>query len=427
VNVGDVIDGKYELVRMLGEGGMGRVFAARHTVLGAMVAIKILKRGAVNDSDVARRFLREARAAVRLRSEHVAKVIDVGQLPGGEPFMVMELLEGTDLATLLRSGAFPPDRAARCVIEACDGIGEAHRHGIIHRDVKPSNLFLTTLAGGATIIKVLDFGIATAADDDVDRGMTTTSSLLGSPMYMSPEQLRSSKQVDARSDVWSLGVTLYELVSGKHPFGGPTFTALSIAIAIEPHVPLTDAPPELVAIVERCLAKEPEDRYATVAELADALSRFVVAAGGTTAELSGEYRPRRAATARRRRLWPVLVSVCVVGGAGVVALAMTRGEATPRPRVAAPVAPAVAIPDAGVAYSPPVDAAEPPPVADAEPARAAPRPRHTAKRPATSESTAAAAPPAPVPAPAPPITAPPPVDAAPAPARCKPSDVRCGL
>jgi eukaryotic-like serine/threonine-protein kinase len=416
VNVGDVIDGKYELVRMLGEGGMGRVFGARHAVLGSAVAIKILKRAA-EQPDVARRFLREARAAVRLHSDHVARVIDVGQLATGEPFMVMELLEGTDLATQLRRGPLPTDRALRYLIEACDGVAEAHRHGITHRDLKPSNLFLATRPGGASVIKVLDFGIATAATDDVDHGVTTTSALLGSPAYMSPEQLRSSKHVDPRSDVWSLGVTLYELLAGKHPFGGPTFTALSIAIATEPHPPLAGVSPELAAIVDRCLEKEPRDRYAGAAELGDALARFAVAASGTTAQLSAEYRPPVA----RRRAWPAVAMVCAIASAGIVVFVM-RADGDPPPSREVEAPPVRAVPaDAAIAVdaeervaAPAVDAAAPDAAVRAASRRAAVRPVPV---------DAAVAPEPVVVTPAPP---PPPVPDA-APRGCKPSDVRCGL
>ncbi len=269
---GEVIDGKYQIEAELGEGGMGRVLAASHLALGNAVAIKVLKSEALRLPDVPRRFMREARAAGRLRNEHVVRVTDVGVLPTGEPYMVMEMLHGIDLATMLEQGPLPPQAAAEYLVQACEGLAEAHAMGMVHRDIKPANLFVTRRSNGSALVKLLDFGIATAAIGDIDHKLTTTAAVIGSPSYMSPEQLRAARDVDARSDIWSLGVTLYELLSGEQPFLAPTITALTLKIVAEPHVPLRNVPPALAAIVDRCLAKQREERFASVAELATALA-----------------------------------------------------------------------------------------------------------------------------------------------------------
>lgn len=295
--VSETFAGKYRLDALIGEGGMGRVYSATHLRLGTSVAIKVLKADAMVVDEVVQRFIREARAASRLQSRHVCRVHDVDQLATGEPYMVMELLRGVDLHRLVRTrGRLSVERAVGYVLEACEALGEAHALGMVHRDIKPANLFLVEPANGEQHIKVLDFGIATRAKGETDGGLTRTASVMGSPNYMSPEQLRSAKDVDARSDIWALGVTLYELVSGGQPFAGDTFSALSIAIATDPHAPLSGVHPQLVSVIDRCLAKRPSDRYATVSEFADALSVLTPAGPSSSARVARALAPGLAAT-----------------------------------------------------------------------------------------------------------------------------------
>ncbi len=233
---GDVLGGKYVVERLIAEGGMGAVFEARHTRLGHRVAIKLLQPYTRIVPQIGDRFEREARAAAQIRSRNVARVIDVETLPDGAPFMVMELLEGHDLeAEIGTRGTIPPVEAVNYALEACAGMAEAHRLGIIHRDLKPANLFLS-MEGGERVLKVLDFGISKLTAD-VDLKMTSTNSVLGTPLYMSPEQVRSAKHVDARSDIWSLGIILYEMLSGTVPFLGETANAVAASIVADEAVP----------------------------------------------------------------------------------------------------------------------------------------------------------------------------------------------
>lgn len=272
---GDVIDGKYRVEAQLGEGGMGTVIAATHLHLENTVAIKVLKLEATKHKEAALRFKREAKAASRLRSEHVVKVSDVGQMPNGAAYMVMEMLYGEDVATQLKRGPLPIATAVDYIIQACEGLAEAHGLGMIHRDVKPANLFVTRRPNGAPLVKLVDFGIATAGYGEVDHKLTTTQSVMGSPTYMSPEQLRAARDVDARSDIWSLGVTLYEMLCARQPFEGPTLTALTLKIVGDAHPRIPGAPPELHMVIDRCLAKDREARFGNVGELAQALAPFL--------------------------------------------------------------------------------------------------------------------------------------------------------
>lgn len=275
---GSLLAGKYRVERVLGEGGMGIVVAAYHEALDQRVALKVLRLVNADRRDVVERFLREARNAVRLRSQHVARVIDVGTIEGGLPFIVLEYLEGADLDALVRTGGpMPYPRAIAMGLQACEAVAEAHALGIIHRDLKPHNLFLTTGVGGMDLLKVLDFGIAKSMAFS-EGAMTRSNSSVGSPLYMSPEQMRSPRDVDARTDIWSLGVTLYEIIAGTPPFDAESFPELVLRVQDGRFPPLSsvrpDVPIGLSDAIGRCLARDPADRHADVAALATALEPF---------------------------------------------------------------------------------------------------------------------------------------------------------
>jgi len=276
VRVGDLLASKYRVERVLGEGGMGQVVAARHEQLGVLFALKLMLPSVVADETLRERFLREARAAASLRSENVARVTDFGVLTEGTPYIVMEYLEGMDLMGLLTArGTLPPAEAVGYVLQTCKAMDEAHRNGIVHRDLKPQNLFLTTRADGTPLVKVLDFGISKLVGPHAGPSMTLSAMMMGSPLYMSPEQLRSAKNVDARTDIYSLGVILYQLLCGRPPVEAETFGELAERVFGGVIAPLRSLAPRvsapLEAVVMRCLAKKPEDRFASVAELATAL------------------------------------------------------------------------------------------------------------------------------------------------------------
>ncbi len=276
---GDVILGKYRVERVIGLGGMGAVVSARHLQLEERVAIKFLLPAMLSNEEVVQRFLREAKAAIRIRSEHCVRVLDVGTLETGAPYMVMEYLEGQDLAAVVETNArLPIADVIDWVLQASEALAEAHALGIVHRDLKPANLFLTRRADGTPSVKVLDFGISKQATSGIDAGVTKTQAVLGSPRYMSPEQMRSTKDVDARADVWALGAVIHELVSGHPPFDADTMTALCAAILQDPPRSMLatrpDTPPQLEAVVRGALEKDRNRRFANVAQLAAALAPF---------------------------------------------------------------------------------------------------------------------------------------------------------
>jgi eukaryotic-like serine/threonine-protein kinase len=268
--------------RVLGAGGMGVVVAAHHIGLDEKVAIKFLLPEMLSNAEAVSRFSREARNAVKIKGEHMARVFDVGTLETGAPYMVMEFLEGGDLHHWLRErGPLPFEEAVDFVLQTCEVIAEAHSLGIIHRDLKPANLFCVRRADGRLSVKVLDFGISKVTrlgGSLPNLGMTSTGALMGSPFYMSPEQMESSNTVDARTDIWALGVIIQELVTGKVPFPGDSLLEVARKVAGRAAPPLRefrpDAPEGLQTVVSRCLEKDRERRYRNVAELAMALLPF---------------------------------------------------------------------------------------------------------------------------------------------------------
>jgi serine/threonine-protein kinase len=278
VRIGEVLAGKYRVERVLGTGGMGVVVAARHLELGQRVALKLLLPEGLDDAATVERFAREARAAARLESEHAVRVLDVGRLKDGAPFLVMEYLDGEDLGALLdRVGRVEISEAVDLVLQAMEAIAEAHGIGIVHRDIKPRNLFLTRRRDGRRIVKVLDFGLAKVLRTN-DPKLTATSTVMGSPQYMSPEQMKGAGDVGLATDVWSLGVCLYELIAGRVPFDGATMPELFAAVLTDAPAPLEavrpDVPVELARAVHRCLEKDAKLRTESVAELARAIEPF---------------------------------------------------------------------------------------------------------------------------------------------------------
>jgi hypothetical protein len=264
---GTVLLGKYRVDSVIGQGGMGQVVKAWHLGLDEEVAIKMLRDDVAMADETIARFIREAQATAKLKSEHIARIIDVGRFGDGKPYLVMEFLEGQDVGQLIaEQGRLQPSLAIDLVIQVCEALAEAHSLGIVHRDIKPTNLFLTSRPDGSVLLKILDFGISKSPAGS-ELSLTQTWSLLGSPAYMSPEQMRSARHVDARTDVWSLGAVLYEAIEGHLPFQAESFSEMCVMVAVDPPAPMTATPPALVPIIERCLAKNPGERYASVADL----------------------------------------------------------------------------------------------------------------------------------------------------------------
>ena len=274
-NPGDIFLERYRIERVLGAGAMGIVIAAVHLGLAQRVAIKFMLPGKAPEEQH-QRFLREARACAALKTPHATKVIDVGTTPEGAPYMVMEYLDGRDLAAELAArGPLPFDEAVELILQACEAIAEAHAAGIVHRDIKPANMFIARDQEGVPCVKVLDFGISKVS---TSLALTTDVQTLGSPLYMSPEQMNSSKDVDARTDVWAIGASLYELVAGKTPFHATKLEELCTRVYFKPPTPLSthrsDIPPGFEGVLFQCFEKERERRYPNVAALAAALAPF---------------------------------------------------------------------------------------------------------------------------------------------------------
>ena len=354
VEIGAVLAGRYRIDRVLGQGGMGIVVQAMHLQLHTPVAMKFLLPEVLGNQQVVQRFLREAQAAVRLRSEHVARVIDVGTLETGAPYMVLEYLDGCDLANFPRA-QLSVGGVVDLMLQACEALAEAHSLGIVHRDIKPANFFIIRGPDGSPQLKVLDFGISKAPS--AQGNLTATQSVMGTPAYMSPEQMRSSRDVDHRSDIWALGIVLYELLQGMPPFGGETFSSMVLKVVNDPLPRLTvRLPGDLDAIVYRCLEKDPARRYQNIAELAQALAAY--AQSETQAAISVQRTssimgtsPSRpvidpgtgqrkvpstisgAAGARTmppgKRRWPIFASLGVVAAiVGIAIVASTGGGST---------------------------------------------------------------------------------------------------
>ena len=280
---------------------MGIVLAARHRDLDQRVAIKCLLPEIAQRGVAAERFRREARAVASMRSEHICRVLDVGTLSDGIPFMIMEYLDGCDLSQELeRRERLPYREAVAYVLQACEALSEAHHAGIIHRDLKPANLFLEQRGPGARRVKVLDFGVSKSLlEAQKSQALTQTANLVGSPLYMSPEQLESSRDVDARADIWGLGVVLYELIRGQPPFTAASIPQLIASVINERPKKFPDeleVPPELEAVIMRMLAKDRRERYSSIEEVLDQLAPYAAmpASAYRTTQLGVSDRPRSA-------------------------------------------------------------------------------------------------------------------------------------
>ncbi len=281
VDVGEVVADKYRIEGELGRGGMGVVFKAVIIDSNELVALKFMTPEGGLKTDLVARFVREGKAAMRLEGEHVAKVLDTGALDDGTPFIAMEFLRGEDLFDYVeRRGALPVEQAARLVLQACVAMAEAHFAGVIHRDLKPHNLFVVG-SGDDASIKVLDFGLSKLLDDD-GAFMTGTNDALGSPLFMSPEQMRSSRDVDVRTDIWALGAVLYYAVTGDTPFRRGKLPDVIMRVMSKPYTPIPaelNVPAELAALIDRCLTKLVDPRPAHVGEVADVLAPFAGPSG----------------------------------------------------------------------------------------------------------------------------------------------------
>ena len=389
VRQGDVLDGKYRVDSVLGIGGMGAVLAATHLQLAQRVAIKLLLSTRNDKDEIERlhRLLNEARVVAKMKSQHIARVLDVGTLDSGGPYMVMELLEGSDLERHLEErGALPVDMAVDYVLQACEAVAEAHHLGVVHRDLKPSNLFLTRSVDKRPMIKVLDFGLSKSVrGDKSSASITRPLEIVGTPSYMSPEQLRSTRDVDERTDIWSLGVILYELVSGTLPFDNTSIPDLCAAIVRDPPKPISrHLPTGIVDTIERCLKKNPDERFKDIAELAKALAPFAPddeqseRIARVRQETSPDLVAPEARTSQRLAAYPhnvieedddleeeppkkggsrfgILVAILLVaaGGAGAGFLFIEVATRVPKP--------------ATQAQAPPIVTAEPPPPASSPP------------------------------------------------------------
>jgi serine/threonine-protein kinase len=371
VQPGDVIAGKYRIEGIIGRGGMSVVYQATHLQLGQQVALKVLSAEALHLPEYILRLKREACAVSRIRSEHVTRVHDIGELEAeggipGVPYLVMEYLSGLDLAAVLsRRGALPVGLAVECIMQACEALAEAHALGIVHRDLKPANLFLTEGVDGSPCVKVLDFGISRMSTCHGLPSLTDPGTVLGTPSYMAPEQMEAADSIDARSDIWGLGIILYELLAGKPPYGGDSLPQIFIHIMRsrppKPSLVRTDVPPAVDAIVARCLAIEPSDRFQSVADLARALSKVGTPRERTSAQrvarvfekcsaeagasmseplalLRGLERLWRRHRSALRKVAAALASAGILGAASVFGMLAARGAVDARARGVQPAA-----------------------------------------------------------------------------------------
>lgn len=286
---GEVIAGKYLVEGVLGTGGMSVVLSAVHQALGQRVAIKVMTSSAAHSKDSLARFSREAKTASAIQNDHAVRILDIGRLETGTPYMAMEYLVGTNLADLVeKRGGLPVTESVDYVLQACEVIAEAHALGIIHRDMKPSNLFLAHKPNAPATIKVLDFGISKTEWSTADLNLTATTDVMGTPAYMSPEQVRSAKNADHRTDIWGVGAVLYELLTGQPPFWAENLPSLCAKILVDPPVPAaslrSDVPPDLDMVIQWSMQKDPSQRPQSIADFARELMPFASTNGHRSIE-----------------------------------------------------------------------------------------------------------------------------------------------
>jgi serine/threonine-protein kinase len=300
VTVGQLIDSKYRIVRLLGEGGMGAVYEGQNVRIGHRVAIKVLHAELATRGDVLERFEREAQAAGKIGSEHIVEVYDLGELPGGARYMVMEFLDGENLSSRVQSsGRMSPEAIAPLLLQLLEGLGAAHAAGIIHRDLKPDNIFLVRdKKTGKDFVKIVDFGVSKFSQTSPDSvmSMTRTGAVIGTPYYMSPEQAKGSKHTDHRSDLYSVGVVLFECATGQVPFQADTFNELMFKIVLEPppdpEALVQGLDPRFAAIIKKAMAREPDARYPNAAAFQQAVADWMTAAGVGGAAFTQAPAPR---------------------------------------------------------------------------------------------------------------------------------------
>jgi serine/threonine-protein kinase len=422
VRIGDLLAGKYRIVGILGAGAMGVVVSAHHTQLDTMVAIKLLWSSMLADEEALRRFAREARAAARIGGEHIARVLDVGTLENEAPYMVMEFLDGVDLASWLKTqGALPIEQAVDFLLQACVAVAQAHSAGIIHRDLKPSNLFCIRRADGQYVIKVLDFGISKISGPEASRSddqrATKSNMVVGSPVYMSPEQMRSSRDVDLRADIWALGVILFQLLTLHVPFEGTTLPEVCAKITLEEPASVRrlrpDVPAGLAAVIRRCLEKNVEKRFQNVAELAQALLEFgspnatawVAHISGMVPNVAFEFVQTSAVPPEKRRrstrLAAALIAFAVTSAlAGWLTRTPSSRSVVASPAMSAPAAHTsmaveAPLPPQAAGYREADEPSAAPTVAHGAPSASPARPRAPQSKPASPRANAELPPPQP--------------------------------
>jgi eukaryotic-like serine/threonine-protein kinase len=422
LQTGQIIEGKYSIIRLLGEGGMGAVYEGENVRIHRRVAIKVLHSNVAENIDAVQRFEREAQAAGRIGSDHIVEVLDLGNLPDGDRFMVMEYLDGESLTLRIQArGRLTPFEAAPLMIQLLEGLGAAHGAGIIHRDLKPDNVYiLRTKKGAGDYVKILDFGISkfNKLNSDSGMSMTRTGAVMGTPYYMSPEQAKGSKEMDHRSDLYSAGVILYEAITGQVPFAAETFNELIFKIVLEAPAPpqqhVPDLDPAFSSIMQKSMAREQRDRFQTAQEFADALTAWLGSGQGVAVPLGltpsgarppgqipalGQTPPPWANTPGARpgqsmvdgspkrksngAVAAVVAAVVVLGGGGALAVKLMSKSSPPEPAMV--LAPGPVTPPAPAATAP-APVSEP---AKAELAAKAPEP--PAADPAAAGSAAGTA------------------------------------